>query len=104
MIRDNGWVVRFDMDIASLYAGKLPADLKDNISPEMLFDEGYVTWRGVYPGDHIDSVKERQELIKLAKTDPRRYFQEMKNWAISRMARLREEGWRKANERESVAG
>ncbi len=103
MIRDNGWVIIFDMEIASLYASKLPADLRDDISPEMLFDEGYVTWRGVYPGDHIDSVRERQELTRLAKTDPKRYFEEMKSWAISRMERLKEEGWRKANEGEAVA-
>ncbi len=98
MLKDNGWVIHFDMDVAELYGGKLPADDMHNLSPEILFDKGYVTWRGVYPGDHIDSVREREELAKLAKTDPRRYFEEMKSWAINRMDRLKEEGWRKANE------
>jgi len=96
MLNDNGWIIHYDMDIASLYSVKLPESHKETLSPEMLFDEGYVTWRGVYPGDHIDSAKEREELIKLAKVDPKRYFQEMRTWAINRMARLKEEGWRKA--------
>lgn len=102
MLRDNGWIINYDMDVASLYSSRLPADHQERISPAMIFDEGYATWRGVYPGDHLDSARERQELIKLAKTDPKRYFEEMKNWAISRMARLREEGWRKAHEGETV--
>jgi len=98
MIHDNGWVIHYDMDIAGLYGKRLPAHEAENVSPELLFDKGYVTWRGVYPGDHIDSVHERQELSKLAKTDPKKYFQEMKSWAITRMARLKDDGWRKADE------
>jgi len=96
MLNDNGWIIHYDMDVASLYSTRLPESHREDLSPEMLFDEGYVTWRGVYPGDHIDSVKEREELIKLAKVDPMRYFQEMRTWAINRMERLRQEGWRKA--------
>ena len=99
MIQDNGWVIHFDMDIAGLYGKRLPSSEAENVSPELLFDEGYVTWRGVYPGDHIDSVNERNELTKLAKTDPKKYFQEMRSWAMTRMSRLKDEGWRKADER-----
>ncbi len=98
MIKDNGWLIHYDMDIAGVFGKRLPASDADNVSPELLFDEGYVTWRGVYPGDHIDSVRERRELSQLARTDPRRYFHEMKGWAITRMSRLKEEGWRKADE------
>jgi hypothetical protein len=68
----------------------------ENLSPEILFDQGYVTWRGTYPGDHIDIVKENIEIAQLAKVYPKRYFSEIKTWAISRMVRLKEEGWRKA--------
>jgi len=56
----------------------------------------------VTPTDHIDSVRERQELAQLAKTDRRRYFEEIKSWAHTRMERLAREGWRKALEREPV--
>lgn len=102
MISDNGWLIHYDMEVARLYRNKLPAHDQTNLSPEIIFDNGYATWRGVYPGDHIDSVKERTELIALAKTNPRQYFEKMKNWALSRMARLKEEGWRKANEGETT--
>jgi hypothetical protein len=98
MIRDNGWVIRYDMDIARLYSSKLPASDREKLSPELLFDEGYITWRGVYPGDHIDSAREREELATLAKVNPKKYFEEMRSWAISRMTKLKNEGWRKAYE------
>lgn len=98
MINDNGWIIHYDMEVAGLYSSKLPADVKDRLSPELIFDEGYITWRGVYPGDHIDSANEREELAKLAKIDRNKYFQQMKGWAINRMQRLKEEGWRKAYE------
>jgi len=98
MIRDNGWVIHYDMEVAGLYSSRLPSSEKEKLSPELLFDEGYITWRGVYPGDHIDSVKEREELATLAKVNPKKYFDEMRTWAINRMTRLKDEGWRKAYE------
>ena len=96
MINDNGWIIHYDMDVASVYGNKLPNAHKENLSPNLLFNEGYVTWRGVYPGDHIDSKNEREALTIMAKTNPKKYFKEMKNWGIDRMARLKEQGWRKA--------
>ncbi len=99
MIYDNGWIIEYDMDIAGVMGQNLPAA---DITPAFLFDEGYCTWRGIYPSDHIDSVREREEIVKLAKTDPKRYFREIKEWGLKRMERLAADGWRKANEREDV--
>ncbi|HEB75078.1 MAG TPA: hypothetical protein ENJ04_01845 [Nitrospirae bacterium] len=98
MIADNGWIIEYDMEVAEFLARKLPAKLRERLSPEVLFDEGYATWRGVYPGDHIDSKKEREEIAKLAKTDPKAYIEKLKTWGVERMKRLRESGWRKARE------
>jgi hypothetical protein len=100
MIVDNGWMLEFDMEIANFMLQK--AAHGGRVTPEFIFDEGYCTWRGVTPSDHIDSVRERNELLKLAQTDRKRYFEEFKNWGINRMERLAREGWRKANEREPV--
>lgn len=100
MLSDNGWIIEYDMDIARFMAQNISH--AEAIDPEFLFNEGYCTWRGIYPGDHIDSAKEREELAKLAKTDPKRYFNEIKTWGIRRMERLAQEGWRKAHEREYV--
>lgn len=96
-VEDNGWALEYDMSVAEFSAVNLPGQFRKNLSPAMLFDEGYATWRGIYPGDHIDSVTEREELIKLAKVDPKEYMIKMKEWANSRMERLASEGWRKAN-------
>lgn len=98
MLADNGWVIEYDMDVARFSALKTPHLLKEDLTPAILFDEGYATWRGVYPGDHIDSAREREEIVALARTDPRAYLERIKSWGIKRMERLRQEGWRKANE------
>jgi hypothetical protein len=83
------------MDVARFMGQRLPSA---NITPDYLFDEGYCTWRGVYPTDHQDSLREREELVKLSKIDQRKYLDEFKRWGISRMERLSREGWRKASE------
>jgi hypothetical protein len=94
MISDNGWIIDFDMDVARFAGYKLSGV---PITPEYLFDQGYCTWRGVYPMDHIDSVREREELVKLSKIDPKKYIEEIRQWGTVRMERLAREGWRKAN-------
>lgn len=99
MIVDNGWIVEYDMDVVRFALSSLSA--KD-ITPEFVFDNGYCTWRGMYPTDYIDSLKERQEITELAKIDPKRYLEELKNWSINRMDRLRVEGWRKTNGGEKI--
>ena len=96
-IEDNGWALEYDMAVARFAAANLPSHIKANLSPATLFDEGYATWRGIYPGDHIDSALEREEIVKLAKVNPREYMVRMREWANSRMERLASEGWRKAN-------
>jgi hypothetical protein len=100
MIEDNGWIIDYDMDVARFMGQKISRD--QALTPEFLFDEGYCSWRGIYPNDHIDSARERQALLKLAQTDPKRYFEELKSWGTQRMERLAREGWRKAHETEPV--
>jgi hypothetical protein len=86
MLDDNGWIIGFDMDVARFMLQNIaPADM---VTPEFIFDEGYCTWRGVTPTDHIDSVKERDALAQLAKIDRKRYFEEIKTWSNKRMDRL----------------
>lgn len=94
MVNDNGWIIAYDMELARFQAQKLRANPKE-VTPDFIFDEGYCTWRGVYPSDHIDSVVERQDLLALARINPRKYLDEMKEWANSRMDKLSKEGWRK---------
>jgi hypothetical protein len=97
MVQDNGWVLQFEMDMARFMLNKLPVE-SSSITPQYLFDEGYCTWRGITPTDNIDSLREREEILKYAKTDPKRYFEELRTWGTKRMERLALEGWRKARE------
>lgn len=91
-IEDNGWMIRYDMEIAvAASAGKIA-----DVTPVAIFDEGYCTWNGMYPGDHIDSVRERGQITALAKTSPVEYLTRLKSWAVERTERLKQEGWRKA--------
>jgi hypothetical protein len=94
MLRDNGWIIEFDMEVARLAGSSIRGG---EISPSYLFDEGYCTWRGIYPSDHSDSVRERGKLLELARISPQRYLEEFKKWGIERMERLAAEGWRKAS-------
>jgi hypothetical protein len=58
----------------------------------------------MYPGDHIDSTKEREQIAALAKTDPALYLKEIKSWMTERMKRLQKAGWRKAREKAPAEG
>ncbi len=101
MIADNGWIIGLNMEVARFML-RQKASSTSMLTPDFIFDEGYCTWRGITPSDHIDSLKEREALVRLASTDRTRYFQEIKTWGNNRMQRLAREGWRKAHEREPV--
>ena len=94
MVNDNGWVIKYDMDVAKFAAVKLP---KAEVTPEFIFDRGYCTWRGMYPHDHLDSAREREKLVELSRVNPKKYLEEFKKWGIERVDGLEREGWRKAH-------
>ncbi len=95
---DNGWAIQYDLDIARMFAiSKLQLD-PALVSPEYIFDQGYATWREMYPGETEDIVGERNAIIARKEEDPKAYVQEITQWSINRVARLKEEGWRKAQQ------
>ncbi len=96
MIHDNGWVIEYDMILASSLAENKLGMSRGDVNPEFLFDQGYATWKETYPGELEDIVEEKEKVVALMKEDPKRYFQEIRRWANARMERLKEEGWRKA--------
>ncbi|MBF0606907.1 MAG: hypothetical protein SFH39_03505 [Candidatus Magnetobacterium sp. LHC-1] len=102
MIRDNGWVIEYDMEIARLMSNSMPAEHLRCLNPDMIFVEDYCSWRGIYPGDHVDSLKEKESIVSMAKVNPKKYITEIKDWANRRTERLKQEGWRKAHERVAV--
>ncbi len=95
MLYDNGWIIEYEMDMARFFAITKLGLQADSIWPGFLFDEGYITWLELYPGEKIDIQIERQEIIKLLDEDKKRYLTKLTNWNISRIKHLKQEGWRK---------
>lgn len=96
MVNDNDWVIEYDMDLARMFAiTKLSMD-PSQVSPELIFDEGYVTWREMYPGETEDITEERNKIIALKDSNPKEYLEAINSWAVERIQRLKEAGWRKA--------
>lgn len=96
MVEDNGWVIEYDMELARMYAiAKLGMEAAQ-VQPGFVFDEGYVTWREMYPGETRDIADERKKIISMKEKNPQEYLTAINAWAIDRIARLKAEGWRKA--------
>ncbi len=95
MLKDNGWIIDLEVEGARLFAHEFPAE-PDDVTPEFIFDHDFCTWVGYTPTDQMDSYQEKAKIIELAKTNPKEYFEEMKNWSNNRVKRLADEGWRKA--------
>ncbi|MBW6520109.1 MAG: hypothetical protein K0A99_03725 [Desulfoarculaceae bacterium] len=98
MVEDNGWIIEYDMELARMYAiaklGMEPAQ----VQPCFVFDEGYVTWREMYPGETRDIGDERQRIISMKEKSPREYLTVITAWTVERISRLKAEGWRKAQD------
>ncbi len=95
MLEDNGWLIEYDMELAVYLLEKQGIE-KEQVAPEYLFDSRYSTWLGMSPTDMVESIRERREIIALAKVDKKKYFATMKSWSIDRMKAFTEAGWRKA--------
>lgn len=95
MMVDNGWMIEYDMELATYLLGKHGID-KELVNPEFIFDNRYSTWQGMSPTDMVDSIRERQDIVALAKVDKKRYIETMKSWSIDRMKAFTADGWRKA--------
>jgi hypothetical protein len=95
MLYDNSWIIEYDMDQIRFLLSRydIPAE---KITPAFVFDERYSTWQGITPTDFIESLKERQELLEIAREDKRKYAEAIKKWSINRMRAFTVAGWRKA--------
>ncbi|NPA49082.1 MAG: hypothetical protein GXO20_03815 [Thermodesulfobacteria bacterium] len=96
MLNDNGWIIEYDMEMARFMAVSKLGLPPEKITPAFLFDEGYATWKEIYPGEHEDIKAEKEAIVAILKEDPHRYFQELRAWAQARVEKLKAEGWRRA--------
>ncbi len=96
MLNDNGWVIEYDMEMARFMAVSKLGLPPEVVTPAFLFDEGYATWKELYPGELEDIKEEKEAIVAILKEDPHRYFRELREWAQARIERLKAEGWRRA--------
>ena len=98
MLNDNGWVVEYDMILATmLLTAKLQVE-PEVVRPEFLFDQGYACWLEMYPGEREEIREEKEKIMTLLRQGQRQYLQAIQSWNIGRVARLKAAGWRKAQQ------
>ena len=65
-------------------------------TPEFLFDEGYLSWQGLAPGDEDVNARLHRRLEPLVRQDYALYLKTLKTEWIAHVAGLKTAGWRKA--------
>ncbi len=96
MVADCGWVMEYDMEGARFYFFK--RGINRTLTPEIIFDEGYLTWQGFSPGDHEIRAALKDRLAPLIKEDLNLYLQLLKTEWLAHVDRLRAQGWRRAQQ------
>ncbi len=94
MLTDCGWVLVYDVERAQSYF-----DLRgigSRATPAYLFDEGYLSWQGLAPGDHEVNAGLHRRLEPLIEQDMNLYLATLKAEWTAHVAGLKAAGWRKA--------
>jgi len=96
MVADCGWVMEYDLDGAQVFFMK--RGLSRALTPEIIFDEGYLTWQGFSPGDHDVRSELHQRLAPLIQEDMKQFLQALKSEWLAHVERLKAAGWRRAQQ------
>jgi hypothetical protein len=96
MVADCGWVMEYDMEGAQFYFVK--RGISRTLTPEIIFDEGYLTWQGFSPADHEIRAELKERLAPLIREDLNCYLQSLKTEWLAHVDRLKAEGWRRAQQ------
>ena len=94
MLEDCGWVLEYDLERAQAYFDRR-GHLK-RATPEYLFDEGYLSWQGLAPGDHEVNAGLHRRLAPLIEQNLNLYLKSLKAEWTAHVAGLKAAGWRKA--------
>ncbi|MEW6659576.1 MAG: hypothetical protein AB1424_13025 [Thermodesulfobacteriota bacterium] len=94
MLRDCGWILEYDIPGAQALLQQ--QGVKGTATPEFLFDEGYLSWQGLSPGDQEMNAALHRRLAPLIEQDLARYLESMKSEWLKHVAELKAAGWRKA--------
>lgn len=96
MVADCGWVMEYDMEGAKLFFAK--RGLNRPLTPDLIFDEGYLTWQGFAPLDHEVRAQLHHRLAPLIQTDLKQFLESLKTEWLAHVEKLKAEGWRRARQ------
>ncbi|HEY9073436.1 MAG TPA: hypothetical protein VIN67_04820, partial [Desulfobaccales bacterium] len=65
-------------------------------TPEFIFDEGYLSWQGLAPGDHEVNARLHKSLAHLIEPDLALYLKSLRAEWTAHVAGLKAGGWRQA--------
>jgi hypothetical protein len=94
MLTDCGWILEYDMERAQAYFNL--RGIKTRATPGFLFDEGYLSWQGLAPGDEEINTRLHRSLEPLVRQDYLLYLRTLKAEWTEHVAGLKAAGWRKA--------
>jgi hypothetical protein len=94
MIQDCGWVMEYDVDRAQAYFAL--RGIKCRATPAFIFDEDYLSWQGLAPGDQEVNARLHQRLAPLIEKDMVAYLKSLRSEWVAHVAQLKAAGWRKA--------
>jgi len=96
MVADCGWIMEYDMEGAQTIVVKRSLSLA--LTPEIIFDEGYLTWQGFSPGDHEIRAELHQRLAPLIQEDMKQFLESLKTEWLAHVEHLKAAGWRRAQQ------
>ncbi len=96
MVADCGWIMEYDMEGAQ--AIFIKRNLSRDLTPEIIFDEGYLTWQGFSPADHEIRAELHQKLAPLIQEDMKKFLESLKTEWLAHVERLKAAGWRRAQQ------
>lgn len=94
MVEDCGWIMAYDLEGARFLLEK--RGVRGNVTPEFLFDEGYLSWQGFTPHDLEVNAALHRRLEPLIKEDMQLYLKTLKEEWLAYVAAVKAAGWRKA--------
>jgi hypothetical protein len=94
MLQDCGWVLEYDLARAQAFFTL--RGFKRRATPEFIFDEGYLSWQGLAPGDQEINTRLHQQLAPLIDQDLALYIKSLRAEWLAHVAQLKAAGWRKA--------
>lgn len=94
MLRDCGWILEYDLPGAQALLTQ--RGIRGAATPEFLFDEGYLSWQGLSPGDLEINAELHRRLAPLIEEDLPLYLQSVKSEWLKHVTALKAAGWRKA--------